>query len=176
MSISSPLIIRMKEHYVTLIRENKLLTAIISAIGATLCIWTLAAIDSSIDTPYVLIAPFGATMVLIFGVHRSPLAQPKNVIFGHLITAAVGLFFINYIEVTPLTLGLAVGLGLFIMLMFDVTHPPAGGNPLLIMLGGHTSWTFLLHPILIGTLGIVALAVLYHRFIPGHIYPYSEKK
>lgn len=166
----------MKEHVVTLFRENRLLTAVVSAIGATLCIWTLAAIDSSIETPYVLIAPFGATMVLIFGVHRSPLAQPKNVILGHLTTAFVGLIFINYLPVSPLTLGLAVGLGLFFMLLFDVTHPPAGGNPLLIMIGGHTSWTFLLHPILIGTLAIVALAVLYHKFIPGHIYPYSEKE
>ncbi|MGF1723755.1 HPP family protein [Photobacterium nomapromontoriensis] len=166
----------MKEHVITLFRENRLLTAIVSAIGAALCIWTLAAIDSSIETPYVLIAPFGATMVLIFGVHRSPLAQPKNVILGHLITAFVGLVFINYLPVTPLTLGVAVGLGLFFMLLFDVTHPPAGGNPLLIMIGGHSSWTFLLHPILIGTLAIVALAVLYHRFIPGHIYPYSEKE
>lgn len=166
----------MNEHYVTLFRKNRLLTAVVSAIGATLCIWTLAAIDSSIETPYVLIAPFGATMVLIFGVHRSPLAQPKNVILGHLTTAFVGLVFINYLPVSPLTLGLAVGLGLFFMLLFDVTHPPAGGNPLLIMIGGHASWTFLLHPILIGTLAIVALAVLYHKFIPGHIYPYSEKE
>lgn len=165
----------MKEHFVTLLRDNRLLTATVSAIGATLCIWTLAAIDSSIETPYVLIAPFGATMVLIFGVHRSPLAQPKNVILGHLITAFVGLVFINYLPVNPLTLGLAVGTGLFLMLLLDVTHPPAGGNPLLIMIGGHASWSFLLHPILLGTLGIVALAVLYHKFIPGHVYPFSDK-
>ncbi|EGU32980.1 HPP family protein [Vibrio sp. N418] len=166
----------MKEHYVTLLRENRFLTAMVSAIGATLCIWTLAAVDSRIDTPYVLIAPFGATMVLIFGVHRSPLAQPKNVIFGHLITAFVGLIFINFLPVNSLTLGLAVGVGLFLMLLCNVTHPPAGGNPLLIMLTGHTRWTFLLHPILIGTVAIVVLAMLYHRFIPGHVYPFAEKE
>ncbi|MGS0680619.1 HPP family protein [Shewanella sp. 125m-7] len=157
-------------------KENRLVKATVSALGAALCIWTLAAIDMGMDSPYVLIAPFGATMVLIFGVHRSPLAQPKNVILGHIITATVGLVFVNYLPVTALTLGLAVGFGLFFMLLFDVTHPPAGGNPLLIMLGGHTSWTFLLHPILIGTLGIVVLALLYHRLIPGHIYPYVEPK
>ncbi|MGS0730714.1 HPP family protein, partial [Shewanella sp. 0m-11] len=110
----------MKTSLTSLIKDNKLVTATISAIGATLCIWTLAAIDTEIDSPYVLIAPFGATMVLIFGVHRSPLAQPKNVILGHIITATVGLIFVNYLPITSLTLGLAVGLGLFFMLLFDV--------------------------------------------------------
>jgi CBS-domain-containing membrane protein len=121
----------MKASILSLLKDNRLVTATISALGATLCIWSLAAIDAGINSPYVLIAPFGATMVLIFGVHRSPLAQPKNVILGHMITATVGLIFINYLPVTSLTLGLAVGFGLFFMLLFDVTHPPAGGNPLL---------------------------------------------
>ncbi|MGI2261560.1 HPP family protein [Shewanella sp. GXUN23E] len=165
----------MQEHKVTLLQNNRLLTAMVSAIGAALCIWTLAAIDNSLNSDWVLMAPFGATMVLIFGVHQSPLAQPKNVIFGHLITAAVGLIFINSLSVTPLTLGLAVGCGVFLMLLTDTTHPPAGGNPLLIMLGGHYDWTFLFHPVLLGTVAIVILAVIYHRFIPGHIYPYKPQ-
>ncbi|MFT5705626.1 MAG: CBS-domain-containing membrane protein [Shewanella sp.] len=161
----------MKEHTVQLFKDNRLLTATISAIGAALCIWALAAFDGLFKFDWLLIAPFGATMVLIFGVHQSPLAQPKNVIIGHLLTASVGLLFSNYLAVTPLTLGLAVGLGLFLMLLFDVTHPPAGGNPLMIMLGGHTAWSFLLHPILVGTVSIVILAIIFHRFIPGHEYP-----
>lgn len=165
----------MKEHKVTLLKDSRLLTATISAVGAALCIWTLAAVDHSFKGDWLLMAPFGATMVLIFGVHQSPLAQPKNVIFGHLITATVGLIFINTLSVTPLTLGLAVGCGLFIMLLTDTTHPPAGGNPLLIMMGAHHDWMFLLHPVLLGTLAIVALATFYHRLIPGHVYPYKVK-
>lgn len=161
----------MKEHTVQLFQNNRLLTSIISAIGAAICIWILATFDGVFKFDWVLIGPFGATMVLIFGVHQSPLAQPKNVILGHLLTATVGLLFSNYLTVTPLTLGLAVGCGLFFMLLFDVTHPPAGGNPLMIMLGGHTAWSFLLHPILIGTVAIVILAIIFHRFIPGHQYP-----
>ncbi|CAM3820420.1 HPP family protein [Parendozoicomonas haliclonae] len=157
-------------------KESRLLKAVISAVGAALCIWTLAAVDHSFSGNWLLMAPFGATMVLIFGVHHSPLAQPKNVVFGHLITAAVGLLFVNTLAVTPLTLGIAVGFGLFLMLLLDVPHPPAGGNPLLLMMGGHHDWMFLLHPVLLGSVATVILATCYHRLIPGHIYPYKMEE
>lgn len=99
-------------------------------------------------------APFGATAVLVFGVPSSPLAQPKNVIFGHLITAFVGVFFTQYIGVSPVTLALATGIAVSAMLMTKTTHPPAGANPLLIMLSGQ-SWGFLITPVLLGAIFIV---------------------
>ena len=104
-------------------------------------------------------APFGATAVLVFGVPASPLAQPKNVIFGHLITAIVGLTFISFVGVTPLTLALATGLGVSAMLLSKTTHPPAGANPLLIMMTGQ-SWSFLITPVLIGAVTIVLCGML----------------
>ncbi len=99
-------------------------------------------------------APFGATAVLVFGGPSSPLAQPKNVIFGHLITAFVGVFFTQYIGVSPVTLALATGIAVSAMLMTKTTHPPAGANPLLIMLSGQ-SWGFLITPVLLGAILIV---------------------
>ena len=101
-------------------------------------------------------APLGATAVLVFGVPASPLAQPKNVLLGHLITAFIGVIFYQYFEVTSLPLGIATGLGVTAMLMSKTTHPPAGANPILIMLSGQ-GWWFLVTPVLLGSIIIVLI-------------------
>ncbi len=104
-------------------------------------------------------APFGATVVIVFGLPDSPLAQAKNVIFGHLITAFIGIFFAQFIGVSPLYLAMATGLGVSAMLLTKTTHPPAGANPILIMLSAQ-SWSFLVTPVLIGAVVIVLLGKL----------------
>ncbi|MCT8467477.1 HPP family protein [Chromohalobacter canadensis] len=115
-------------------------------------------------------APFGATMVILFGLPSSPLAQPRNILFGHLITSAVGMIVLHTLGVSPLSLGLAVGLGIFCMLITETTHPPAGANPLVIMLTGQ-SWQFLLFPVGIGALAILGFGLIYHRLISRREYP-----
>lgn len=133
---------------------NKMVTSIFAGLGAFLAIGLLTFLDSTMNEVALLMAPFGATAVLVFGVPGSPLAQPKNVIFGHLITAFIGVFFTQYIGVTPVTLALATAIGVSAMLMTKTTHPPAGANPLLIMLSGQ-SWGFLITPVLLGAVLIV---------------------
>jgi len=135
---------------------NKLIQPVMAGLGAAIAIGLLAYLDTALPNIALIMAPFGASAVLVFGLPNSPLAQPKNVIFGHLITAFIGLFFVHFIGVTPLTLGLATGLGVTAMLVSKTTHPPAGANPLLIMLAGHSlSWFFLVTPVLIGAVVIV---------------------
>ena len=133
---------------------NQVLVSVIAGIGATLAIGLLSFLELSLSEVALIMAPFGATTVLVFGVPDSPLAQPKNVIFGHLITAIIGIVFTQYVGVTPLTLALATGLGVSVMLLTKTTHPPAGANPMLIMLAGQ-SWSFLFTPVLIGAVLIV---------------------
>ncbi|MBJ6907423.1 HPP family protein, partial [Vibrio cholerae] len=87
-------------------------------------------------------------------VPNSPLAQPKNVIFGHLITAFIGVIFTQYIGVSAISLAVATGLAVSAMLITKTTHPPAGANPLLIMLSGQ-GWSFLFTPVLLGAVIIV---------------------
>lgn len=138
---------------------------IIAGIGATLAISLLAYLELLIPNALILMAPFGATAVLVFGLPESPLAQPKNVILGHMVTAIIGLFFIQYFTVTPLTLGLAAGLGVSAMLLSKTTHPPAGANPLLIMLAGETfDWSFLITPVLVGSIVIVLMGKGVQKF------------
>lgn len=127
---------------------------LVAGLGAFVAIGLLSFFDAAMSDVALLMAPFGATAVLVFGVPDSPLAQAKNVIFGHMITAIVGIVFAQYVGVTPLTLALATGVAVSAMLLSKTTHPPAGANPLLIMLSGQ-SWPFLFTPVLLGATLIV---------------------
>ncbi|CCO47212.1 putative INOSINE-5-MONOPHOSPHATE DEHYDROGENASE RELATED protein [Vibrio nigripulchritudo SOn1] len=131
--------------------------SVIAGFSAALTIGLLSFFDANIHDVAMVMAPFGATAVLVFGVPNSPLAQPKNVILGHLITAFIGVVFSQYMDVTPITLGIATGLGVTAMLVTKTTHPPAGANPILIMLSGQ-GWLFLLTPVLVGSVFIVLMA------------------
>ena len=135
---------------------NHISLAVIAGIGSAIAIGLLSFLETSLSDVALLMAPFGATAVLVFGVPDSPLAQAKNVILGHFITAFIGLFFVQYVGVSPLTLAVATGLGVTAMLASKTTHPPAGANPLLIMLSGQ-GWGFLITPVLTGAVVIVLL-------------------
>ncbi|WP_347331533.1 HPP family protein [Marinimicrobium locisalis] len=143
--------------------------ALLAGIGATGCIIVLSFLSSQSGALW-LMAPFGATMVILFGLPASPLAQPRNVIAGHVITAAVGLIVAHFLGVHEWTLGVAVGLSVTAMMLTQTLHPPAGANPLLIMLTGE-DWHFLLTPVASGAILIVGFGYLYHRGISGQRYP-----
>lgn len=133
---------------------NRYLFATIAGVGASLTIGLLLMLEASVENTVLIMAPFGATAVLVFGVPNSPLAQPKNVILGHLMTAAIGIIFYQYVGVNAMSIALATGLGVSCMLMSNTTHPPAGANPILIMMSGQ-GWLFLLTPVLLGAIIIV---------------------
>lgn len=143
---------------------------LVAGTGAALCITLLASLDRAGGATLWLMAPFGATMVLLFALPASPLAQPRNIVGGHLLTALVGLALLHGVGVTAWSLGLGVGLAIALMMITRTTHPPAGANPLLIMLSGE-SWSFALNPVLTGTLLIVLFGVLYHRLTGERLYP-----
>ena len=121
-----------------------------------------------------LLASFGSSMVLLYGYPESPFAHPKNVFFGHLVTATVGLFFLNFIPL-PLymTIPLAVGFGVGLMILFNVTHPPAGGNPIIVIVGS-VSFDYLFSPVITGSIIIIISAIIINRFILKKSYP-SQK-
>ena len=118
-----------------------------------------------------LLASFGSSMVLLYGYPESPFAQPKNVFFGHLVTAAVGLFFLYFIPLPIfLTIPLAVGFGVGLMILLNITHPPAGGNPIIVIIGS-VSLDYLLSPVILGSIIIIIFAIITNRFILKKSYP-----
>jgi CBS-domain-containing membrane protein len=114
-------------------------------------------------------------MVLLFGYPESPFAQPKNVFFGHFVTSLVGVLILYFLPVDQfLQIAIAVGLGIFLMILLGVTHPPAGGNPIVIILGA-VSFDFLLNPIILGSIIIIVYAIILNRYILKKSYPSSWK-
>ena len=118
-----------------------------------------------------LIASFGSSMVLLYGYPESPFAQPKNVFFGHVLTAAVGMFFLYFVPLPLfLILPLAVGFGVGLMILFNVTHPPAGGNPIIVIMGS-VSVDYLFTPVISGSIIILFFAIIINKFILKKNYP-----
>ena len=111
-----------------------------------------------------LIASFGSSMVLLYGYPESPFAQPK-IFFGHLVTALVGIILSNFLTIPIyILLPIAVGLGVGLMIFLDVTHPPAGGNPIIVIIGG-VSFDYLISPVILGSIIILIFGVILNRFI-----------
>ena len=138
--------------------------SVFAGIGATLTLAILSYLEAFTQTGLWLMAPFGATTVLVFGVPGSPLAQAKNVILGHVLSATVGLIFVNYVGVYPWSLAVATGMAITLMLVTKTTHPPAGANPMLIMMT-QQSWSFLVSPVLLGAVIIVIMGYLVNKGI-----------
>ena len=118
-----------------------------------------------------LIASFGSSMVLLYGYPENPFAQPKNIFFGHLLTSVVGIIFLFFTALpTFIVIPLAVGLGVSLMILFKVTHPPAGGNPIIIIIGS-VSIDYLINPIITGSIIIIVFGIVLNRLILKKKYP-----
>lgn len=117
-----------------------------------------------------LIAPFGASCVLVFGVWNAPLSQPRNVIGGHLISAFIGIAVYKIMGNSPMSIGIGVGLAIAVMILTKTTHPPAGADPIVAIMAG-SSWGFLFKPVLVGAIIIVLIAIIVNNFSKIRKYP-----
>ncbi|MDA7601028.1 HPP family protein [Gammaproteobacteria bacterium] len=147
----------------------------ISAFGAFLCISALAYLNSLDESNLWLIPPFGASMVLVMAVHESPLAHPKNILFGHIISAFSGVFVFSVLGSSFISLGLAVGLAIFLMMATKTVHPPAGANPIIAILGAK-GMGFILMPIAVGASFIVLFAIIYNKSLKRNYFTFKDLK
>ena len=151
-------------------KEN-ILKSSIAALFSFVTIGVLTLLTYKTEYGIFLIASFGSTMVLLYGYPESPFAQPKNIFFGHLLTALVGVLCLLLIPLPDyILIPLAAGLGVGLMILFNVTHPPAGGNPIIVIIGG-VSYDYLLSPIVTGSIVILVFGVILNRFILKKNYP-----
>ncbi len=145
--------------------------SILAGLFSMITIGILTLLTYKTEFGLFLIASFGSSMVLLFGYPQSPFAQPKNIFFGHLITSIVGLIFLNFVPLPLfLIIPFAVGFGVGLMILLNVTHPPAGGNPIIVILGS-VSMDYLISPIITGSIIILIFGVIINRFILKKEYP-----
>ncbi len=113
--------------------------ALIAGFFSAFTIGVLTVLTYKSTLGYFIAASFGSSMVLLFGFPESPFAQPKNVFFGHLVTALVGVIFVNYIPLPIyINIAVAVGAGVF-----------------LIVIIGSASYDYLINPIIFGCIIIL---------------------
>lgn len=146
-------------------------------IGLALCGLLVLAPTVDLQLGLYLIAPFGASSVLLFAVPNSPLAQPWSAIGGNTIAALVGVAVCLLVADPALRIALAVGLAITAMILCRAVHPPAGAvamtaamNPEAI---AELGFWFALTPVAIGTALLVLIAILYAR-MTGRRYPFRQ--
>lgn len=127
-----------------------------------------------------LIGSFGASSVLIYGAVESPLAQPRNLIGGHVVSAFIGVS-INMLmpDIIWLTAPLAVSLSIVAMQYTKTLHPPGGATALIAIIGTDKiqalGYWYVLSPVLSGTLLMLSIALVFNNISSKRTYPVNNR-
>jgi CBS domain-containing membrane protein len=127
-----------------------------------------------------LIGSFGASSVLVYGVIQSPLAQPRNLIGGHVISAIIGVTVYKFLpEILWLTAPLAVASSIVLMQITKTLHPPGGATALIAIAGSekvkNLGYWYVLSPVLSGALILLAVALITNNMAHNRQYPIHKK-
>lgn len=152
---------------------------LIGCAGAVVCLALTIVVCSRLplavaDLP-IIVAPLGASAVLVFAVPASPLAQPWPVIGGNVISSLVGVAAFQCIPDLAIAAGVAVGGAILVMSLLRCLHPPGGAAALTAVIGSHgihaAGFGFALAPVGVNSLSLVLLAMIFHR-LTGRSYPH----
>ncbi|MEO5376435.1 MAG: HPP family protein [Magnetococcus sp. DMHC-6] len=124
----------------------------------------------------LMIGSFGASAVLIYGAPASPLAQPRNLLGGHLFSALVGVTIFKIFSAQPwLAAALAVSLAIVVMHLTSTLHPPGGATALIAVIGSHKihalGFIYALIPVLLGAFLMLIVAVGVNNLAKNRHYP-----
>lgn len=123
----------------------------------------------------LLVAPIGASAVLVFAVPASPLAQPRSVLGGNIISAFVGITVALLVPQPLVAAPLAVGLAIATMMLLGCLHPPGGAVALICVIGGpkvaEAGYLFALNPVAVDSALLTVAGVVWGR-LTGHAYPH----
>lgn len=144
-------------------------TAFIGLCGGFFAIGLLAWLTSWTSAVWIM-APLGASCVLAFGIWDAPFSQPRNIIGGHLVATTIGLSMYHLFGDAIWVMALATGLSIALMHITRTTHPPAGADPIVVIMTG-SPWSFLITPVLIGSLVIVLSALFINNLDKERRYP-----
>ena len=128
----------------------------------------------------LIVASMGASAVLVFAVPHSALAQPWNVLGGHLISAVIGVSCARYIPSLMLAAALSVGFAIVAMHYLRCVHPPGGATALSAVIGGSAihamGYGYVLQPVLVNSLVILAIAIVFNALFDYYRYPTLPEK
>lgn len=154
---------------------DRLLACIGAAIGITLTIVVCTQLPMTAADLPVIVAPIGASAVLVFAVPASPLAQPWPVLGGNIISTLVGIAAAHAIPNVPLAAGVAVGGAILAMSLLRCLHPPGGAAALTAVIGSpaiHAAgYSFAFAPVGLNSIALLSIAIFFHR-MSGHSYPH----
>ncbi len=124
----------------------------------------------------LLIGSFGASAVLIYGAIKSPLAQPRHLIGGHIISAFIGVSAWKILFFAPwLAAALAVSVSIAVMHLTKTLHPPGGATALIAVIGSpkihHLGYLYALIPVAAGATIMLAVALILNNLAPTRRYP-----
>ena len=133
------------------------------ATGGAIAIASMEAF--SISTAFPLMAiPFATSIVTVLGSPKAEPAQPRALIGGHLISTIIGLLIVKVCGPAPWAAAMAVGLAMVAMHLTGTFHPPAGIDPLVVVVN-NMSWSFLVAPVGIGVLLLALFAFVWHNLV-----------
>ncbi|MBY9063100.1 HPP family protein [Sphingomonas yunnanensis] len=154
--------------------RERLIACLGAAIGIALTALLGALLVRDTDLP-LIVAPLGASAVLVFAVPASPLAQPWPVIGGNTLSALVGVAIGRLVPDVALAAGLAAGAAILVMSLARCLHPPGGAAALTAVIGGPTvhaaGFGFALLPVALNSVTLVAAGLLFRR-LTRRSYPH----
>ena len=123
-----------------------------------------------------LIGSFGASAVLIYGAPRSPFAQPRNLVVGHLVSALAGVSCASLLVTVPaISAAAAVASAIALMHLTHSIHPPGGATALIAVIGSDQvqalSYWYVLSPVMLGVMIMLVVALVINNLFPGRQYP-----
>lgn len=136
--------------------------AVIAGVAAFITMVTILFLQSIAPGYALLMAPFGATAVIIFALPKSPLAKAKNIIIGHVLTACIGFVMLKLFGDYSFALAFAVAAAITLMMLGNVIHPPAGANPIVVFTL-QPGIEYLFAPVLLGAVCMAMASYGYKR-------------
>ena len=152
------------------IKISKKFEPLLVGLFASIIIGLLSFLSFETSTGFWLMFSFGSTVLIVLIFFEREFAQPANVFFGHLLAIIIGILFNEFIGMSYLSLGLAVGTTVTLMMYLKIIHPPAAANPLIAMFAD-VSLSYIIFPVMVGTIVIILLSVIINKYILKRNYP-----
>jgi CBS-domain-containing membrane protein len=143
--------------------QTRLFAVLAGAVGGAIAIASMEMFSATTAYPLVAI-PFATSIVTVLGLPKAAPAQPRALIGGHLLSTLVGLLVLKLCGPEPWAAALAVGLAMVAMHLTGTFHPPAGIDPMVVVVN-NMPWSFLIAPIGAGAVLLTLFAFAWHNLV-----------